>query len=260
MNKTGDSTLRKPLIVAHRGASRDAPENTVPAFELAWEQQADAIEGDFQLTKDGEIVCIHDENTRRTTGVNMTVSESTLEELRQLDAGARHPSGITAARLPTIEEVLATVRGRKQVYIEIKCGEEIIDPLISALELSRIDCRQITVISFDSKVIHELKAASQNYKAMLLVHFRKSAGGHYRPKLKTILSRLEDIRADGLSTCSESMTEDFVRAVTDAGYEHHVWTVDDVDTALQFSSWGTKSITTNIPGEIRNGLQWQASD
>ena len=59
-------TLQKiPLIVAHKGASRDAPENTIPAFRLAWNQEADAIEGDFHLTKDGHIVCVHDKTTRR---------------------------------------------------------------------------------------------------------------------------------------------------------------------------------------------------
>ena len=78
------------MIVAHRGASRDAPENTIPAFKLAWEQGADAIEGDFHLTKDGNIVCIHDGNTENVSNTNLVVRESTLAELRKLDVGAHH--------------------------------------------------------------------------------------------------------------------------------------------------------------------------
>jgi len=74
-----------PLIVAHRGASHDAPENTIPAFQLAWQQKADAIEGDFYLTRDNEIVCIHDRTTKRYSDRDLVVAESTLEELRQLD-------------------------------------------------------------------------------------------------------------------------------------------------------------------------------
>ena len=74
------------MIVAHRGASDDAPENTLEAFHLAWLQNADAIEGDFRLTKDEQIVCIHDEDTSRTCGKKLIVAESTYAELCQLDA------------------------------------------------------------------------------------------------------------------------------------------------------------------------------
>lgn len=77
----------EPVIVAHRGASHDAPENTLPAFELAWEQGADAIEGDFHLTRDGHIICLHDKDTKRTAGVKLVVKNSPLAELRKLDVG-----------------------------------------------------------------------------------------------------------------------------------------------------------------------------
>jgi len=77
----GHVVLGKPLIVAHRGSSFDAPENTLPAFRLAWEQGADAIEGDFLLTKDNKIVCIHDKTTKRFSDQNLVVAESTLEQL-----------------------------------------------------------------------------------------------------------------------------------------------------------------------------------
>ena len=78
----------KPLIVAHRGSSFERPENTLPAFELAWEQGADAIEGDFLLTKDKQIVCIQDHSTKHLANRNLVVGESTLEELRELDVGS----------------------------------------------------------------------------------------------------------------------------------------------------------------------------
>ena len=78
----------EPFLVAHRGASADAPENTIPAFQLAWEQGADAIEGDFHLTADGHIVCIHDEDTQKVAGKKLIVPESTLADLRKLDVGA----------------------------------------------------------------------------------------------------------------------------------------------------------------------------
>ena len=73
----GSLSFAKPLIVAHRGASFEAPENTLPAFNLAWEQGADAIEGDFLLTKDGHIVCIHDRTTKRFCEEDLEVAKST---------------------------------------------------------------------------------------------------------------------------------------------------------------------------------------
>src|SRR3954470_3141821 len=77
----------KVEIIAHRGASYDAPENTVAAIKLAWEQKADASEFDVFLSKDGKIVVIHDKDTKRVAGVDKTVASQTLAELRQLDAG-----------------------------------------------------------------------------------------------------------------------------------------------------------------------------
>ena len=113
-------------LVAHRGTSHEAPENTVAAFRLAWEQGADAIEGDFYLSKDQQIVCIHDETTKRTSGEDRVVSECTLDELRRLDVGKwKHPR-FEGERISTLAEVLRTVPDGKQIFIEIKCGPEIV--------------------------------------------------------------------------------------------------------------------------------------
>src|SRR3954447_2364486 len=77
----------RPLIIGHRGASFDAPENTAAAFGLAFLQGADGIEADFHLSSDGEIVCIHDATTGRTAGVDLVVAETSLKELKRLDVG-----------------------------------------------------------------------------------------------------------------------------------------------------------------------------
>src|SRR5262245_45356940 len=74
-------------FVAHRGESADAPENTMAAFRLAWERNVDAIELDVHLTRDGKLIVSHDADTKRTTGTNKVIVQSTLDELRPLDAG-----------------------------------------------------------------------------------------------------------------------------------------------------------------------------
>lgn len=98
-----------PLIIGHRGASRDAPENTLASFRLAWSHRADGIEADFRLAADGTIVCMHDATTGRTTGENLEIAAATAEELRCLDAGTWKGSAWSGAVVPTLDEVLLSL-------------------------------------------------------------------------------------------------------------------------------------------------------
>ncbi|RMF37016.1 MAG: glycerophosphodiester phosphodiesterase, partial [Planctomycetota bacterium] len=91
-------------IIAHRGASFDFPENTLVAFRHAWEQGADGIEGDFYLTADGQIVCIHDPDTERTGGQQLMVEQSTLEQLRGLEYGSWKDRRFAGESIPTLED------------------------------------------------------------------------------------------------------------------------------------------------------------
>ncbi len=245
------------MIVAHRGASKAAPENTLPAFELAWKQGADAIEGDFHLTKDGHIVCIHDANTRKVSGVNLVVRNVTLAELRKLDVGARHGKAFKGTTIPTIAEVFATIPKGKKIYIEIKCGAEIIPALLQEIEKSDLKKEQIVVISFHSMVIKELKARAPRFKASWLASLKKNKSGNMSPSLETVLNTLKHIKADGFSSSKNGVDQQVIKNVKKNGYEYHVWTVDDAKTALRFKQWGAKSITTNVPGHIRKTLAEQ---
>ena len=130
--------------MAHRGASQDAPQNTIPAFKLAWGQGADAIEGDFQLTKDGHVVCIHDKDTNKVANANLVVSDSTLAELRQVDVGVRKRKAFEGTRIPTIAEVFATIPKQKKIYIEVKCGPEIIPALQREIDHSGLTNDQVS--------------------------------------------------------------------------------------------------------------------
>lgn len=246
--------LAEALIVAHRGASKDAPENTIPAFELAWEQGADAIEGDFHLSKDGEIVCIHDKDTRKVSGEHRVVRRTTLGELRQLEVGRYHSDAYAGTSIPTIAEVFATIPAGKKFYIEVKSGPAIVPKLIEEIEKCGLDKSQITVISFNENVIRALKTKAPQYKAYWLSGFKKAPSGETRPTAKTIVSTLKKIGADGFSSSKTGISEEVIKEVKANGYEYHVWTVDDVETARKFVGWGAQSITTNVPGLMREQL------
>ncbi|MHC4994183.1 MAG: glycerophosphodiester phosphodiesterase [Planctomycetota bacterium] len=237
-----------PLTVAHRGASADAPENTLPAFRLAWRQNADAIEGDFHLTADGHIVCIHDANAKKTTGADLLIHKTTLDRLRRLDAGATFHPRFTGTRIPTLDEVIETVPPGKKLYIEVKCGPEILPVLMPKLEASGLSEDQIVLISFNDDVVRQFKQRAKPLKAYWLKGFKENQPA---PPASEILATLRESRADGLSS-NTHIPDDLVRAVQAQGYEHHVWTVNDPATADRFEQLGTRSITTDTPAQIKN--------
>ena len=123
-------------IIAHRGASYDAPENTLEAVRLAWSQKADAVEVDVFLSKDGEVVLHHDATTKKLSGVDRKVVDQSYAELRQLDVGAWKGDQWYGVRIPKLDDVLATIPEGKRIFIEVKCGPEIIPALAKSFRQS----------------------------------------------------------------------------------------------------------------------------
>lgn len=249
---SGHVVLGKPLIVAHRGASFDAPENTLPAFELAWEKGADAIEGDFLLTKDNQIVCIHDKTTKRLSEQNLVVAESTLEQLKTLDVGSWKNEKYAGTPMPTLSEVFASVPDGKNIFIEIKCGPEIIPYLVKEIQESDLKTDQVRMICFNEEVIKAFKKTMPDYKAYWLSGFKKK-NGSWKPSLEEVLFTLQDCKADGLDS-QHTIPPEFSKAVLSAGFEWHAWTINDVETAKRLANRDIYSVTTDRPKLIGSGL------
>jgi glycerophosphoryl diester phosphodiesterase len=109
----------QPVIIAHRGSSTRAPENTLSAFKLALEERADGIELDAKLTLDGQVVVIHDQTTDRTTGFKGTVSQMLLKELKDLEAGSLFDPKFLGEQIPTLDEVFEEVGGKMLINVEL---------------------------------------------------------------------------------------------------------------------------------------------
>ena len=248
------------LIVAHRGASHDAPENTLAAFQLAWKKQADAIEGDFYVTRDRHIVCIHDKTTKRVAPKQrvLKVAESTLHELRALDVGSWKDQRYAAERIPTLAEVLATIPNDKQIFVEIKCGPEILPLLKRQLEVSGLKPEQIVIICFNEAVVTQSRRMMPQYDANWLTGFKqKTTTSAWKPTRDDVLETLKHTGATGLGTNGnlKVIDQQYVDTIQAAGSEFHVWTVNDAEPARIFMSLGVRSITTDRPAFIRNALQ-----
>ncbi len=258
------TTANAQLIVAHRGASHDAPENTLAAFTLAWERNADAVEGDFYLTNDQQIVCVHDKTTKRVAPHQneLVVANSTLKELRQLDVGRWKARRYEGERIPTLKEVLSTVPDGKQIFVEIKCGPEILPTLRSQLKSSGLKPEQIVIICFGKDVVVQARKLMPEYNANWLTSYKQEdEKSEWKPAPQDVIKTLEHTCATGLGTNGNLSVIDqaFVDSIHNAGRQLHVWTVNDASDARKFAAFGVSSITTDRPAFIRNALQKQSS-
>lgn len=245
-----------PPIIAHRGASKDAPENTMAAFRLAWLQKADAIELDIHLTKDGRIVVCHDANTKKTTGVDKTIAQSTLEELRTLDAGSFKGPQWKGEKLPTLEEVLAEVPQGKQAVIEVKCGPEALPELQRVLRAWGKAPTQAAVISFKEDVCAQAKKLMPDIPVWLIVSVSKDLVGAWKPAANNLIRKAKAAGLDGLDLgCKSPLDPAYIRQVKAAGLKCFVWTIDDAALARSLAAAGVDGITTNRPEWVREQLR-----
>lgn len=245
-----------PLIIAHRGASFDAPENTLAAFHLAFAQGADGIEADFRLSSDGEIVCIHDATTGRTADGNLRVATHSLAELRCLDFGEWKSARWKEEKIPTLAEVLAILPPDKKLFIEIKCGTEIIPPLHKLLTTTAIASEQLCFLTFNPTLLAALKGAFPTIKSCLNVEYHRTGlGGVWHPSTGELLRTLSKCGADGLSSQAHRCIDvDFIEHLRSSGNELHIWTVDFLADARHYQALGVDSLISNRPKFLRQGL------
>lgn len=244
-------------IIAHRGASHDAPENTRAAFGLAWREGADGLESDFRLSRDGRVVCIHDAVTGRIADRELNVADSSLAGLRQLDLGAWKGEQWRGERIQTLEEVLERLPTGKQLFMELKCGPEILAPLGKILQSCIVPARQLCILAFDATLLALAKQQLPGIRACLNVEYRWNLRCcSWQPTREKVLETLGRIGADGLSSQDHALLdEQFVNNLRSSGKEMHVWTVDSARRAGYYLGLGVDSIMTNRPGWLRSKLK-----
>ena len=246
-------------IVAHRGASFDAPENTLAAEKLAWKQHADAVETDIYLTKDGKLIVSHDKTTKRTAGRDAAIADLTLAELRELDAGKWKGAQFSGEKLPTLAEQIALIPAGKRMFVEIKIGPEIVPELGRELVRTGASEKNITIISFNYETLKEVRKQLPRYQTQYLVGYKKPDGkapAKKQPTLDEIIAEAKAAQLTGRDLQSTwPLSKEDVKKIKAAGLQLHVWTVDDVSIAKHWIDLGVASITTNRPGWLREQLK-----
>jgi glycerophosphoryl diester phosphodiesterase len=251
------STASAQLIIGHRGASHDAPENTIASYKLAIEQGADGFEGDYWLNDDGHILDLHDADTKRVAGKKLSIKKASFDELRGLDIGSWKDPKWKGEKIPTLEEVLDAVPVGKKVFLELKSGPELVGPMAKVIEKSSVSPEQIVLISFHDEAIAECKKQMPHIKALWLCGFKQKDAKHKPPTAEEVAATLKRIQADGLDAeaVPDYLDAAFLKRLKDLGCrEFSVWTVDDPQVAKFYADLGAWSITTNRPGWLRSQL------
>jgi glycerophosphoryl diester phosphodiesterase len=243
MSETTSLRTPRPLVIAHRGASAEAPENTIAAFELALGQGADGIEFDVHLSKDDRPVVIHDFTLERTTGGSGPVRQHTVRELKRLDAGGWHGPQFRGQRIQTLQEVFERFRDRTRFWVELKGGSDLYpgieERVVSMIEVYEVLERAL-VQSFDEGALHQVRRLNRDVRVGALL-----AQCPVEPLIHSV---------DAVCLGTHLVTAEIVAEIREAGVDCYVWTVNEPAQMDRLVEWGVSGIITDRPGLLRARL------
>lgn len=228
---------RVRLVIAHRGASGTRPENTLAAFQRAHELGAHMIELDVQLTRDGEVVVMHDWTLRRTARVRGRVGARTLAELRQLEVGSWFAPGYASERVPTLGEVLACVPLPVNVELKARRGDDLETRALEVVEAAGAAGR-VVFSSFDAGSLVRLRRRSESAAIAVLWSYRR---------LTPALRLAARVRATALHLRKEATAPAGVGAAVAEGLQVRVWTVNDPGDSARLGDMGVEGVFTDFP-------------
>lgn len=236
-------------VTSHRGFSAGVPENTLPAIEKAIEEQADFVEVDVRMTKDGELVLLHDDNLWRTTGLNKKIWQTTYEEISRLDAGSWKDKRYSGAKIPTLREVFDLCKGKINLNLDIKYHnkkeglEEKAAALIKEYEMQWqcvITSTSLTALEHIKELVPDIRTGYITYQ-IYKGYFNNS-------------------NIDFFSVRSDLVTKTVSSEVHKAGKEIHVWTVNSRNELERMKRVGVDNIITDDPAYAKEVLYSEEAD
>ena len=247
-----------PLIIAHRGESHDAPENTLSAINLAWKRGSDGCEIDVQLTKDDQIVVIHNKRTKMTWGNSLRIKSHTLQKLKSLNVVSNINGKWFTERIPTLSEVILTVPPDKYLFIEIKCDIEIIPHLKKVLSSSLLNPSQVKIIGFGLKRMTVIKKNFQEFEVFL--NRRVNAGKVFSGKFywDKLIKKIKLGSLDGINVSyTKSLNINLIEKFKLNNLKIFVWTINKPRRALRLISIGINGLMSDRSGWIKEKVMMQ---
>ncbi len=229
-------------IMAHRGASAAAPENTLAAIQRAIDDDADWIEIDVQESKDGQIVVVHDSDLKKVNGPAKKIWDSTAAELRSVDIGSWFLPEFAGERVPLLGEVLEMAAGKIKVNIELKHyghAQQLEQRVIDLVEAHNMQ-DNVVLMSLKYDSVKKAKALRPKWKVGLLT--------------AVALGDLTELEADFLAVNAKLGTRRFIRRAHDRGKEVYIWTVNEPISMSVFVGRGADALITDEPALARDVL------
>ncbi len=232
------------IIIAHRGASNLAPENTLKAFKKAIELKADYIEFDVRQSKDGEIVIMHDANTFRTTGYSGIIEKLTLEELKELDCGE-------GEKIPTLEELVKLAKGKIGLNCEIK-AKDMVHKIIEIIR--EADLFESTIISsFKQKELIKIRYLEPQIKIASLNPTRSGWFINWFSRKKMIKTAVEN-KFYAINPLYLIMNKNFIDKAHKKNLKVYPWTVDSISVIENLIKMGVDGIISNDISRVKDVL------
>jgi glycerophosphoryl diester phosphodiesterase len=234
------------LIMAHRGASKAAPENTLAAFRKAIDDRADWIELDVQETADGQVVVFHDSDFMKLSNVNLKIWDATMDRLKDIDIGSWMSPAFKDQRVPTLAEVLDTCKGKIRVDIELKYygHDEQLEQRVADIVDSHDMALQIMAMSLKADAVRKMKSIRPQWKVGQL--------------MSVYAGNLKKLDADFLAVNAAFVNRRFIRAAHANGKQVYVWTVNDAATMSRMIGCGVDGLLTDKPELARSVLEQRA--
>jgi glycerophosphoryl diester phosphodiesterase len=244
--KTKTKEVKRPLVIAHRGASGVAPENSLAAVQKAIEAGADMVEIDLHQSHDGHFVVIHDAALQRTAKIRGRVDQKTLEELKSLDIGKWFGEPFAGERIPTLSEVFELTRGKVPLNVEIK-WEEAAPGMEEKLleEVARAGmAEEVLISSFRWEILRTLRSIHGSIRIGLLT-----------PSWKGALGEAVRLRASALIVSRRAVRSDMMRAAHANGFPLYLYTVNDPEEMIRWVEEGVDGICTDFPERLNRLLR-----
>jgi glycerophosphoryl diester phosphodiesterase len=231
------------LIIAHRGSSATAPENTLAAFRLAADQHTDFIELDVQESLDGQVLVVHDSDLMKVGGNPTKIWDGEASVLRSVDIGSFKDPRFSSERVPTLAEALAACKGRCRVIVELKSygHDQRLEERVAQIVEDAGMVNDCIFMSLDRNMVQRMKALRPSWRVGLLV--------------AKALGDLTELKADFLAVEARMATRQFVRRAHNAGQEVYIWTVNDPAWMFVGLSRGVDGLITDKPDIARKVIE-----
>lgn len=241
--------------VSHRGASGYAPEHTITSYQMGEKLHGNYIEIDLQMTKDGQLIAMHDETVDRTTNGTGLVKDYDLSQIKQMDAGSwfneKYPQyanpEYVGLQVPTLEEIFQKFGKNANYYIETKSPEvyeEMEEKLVHLVNEYDINKKTLLVQSFSPLSLQIMHKKDPSIKLVQLLSYQKNA--------VITDAEIDSIKeyAMGVGPNHTYLNEDYVQKVVNSGLEIHPYTVNEKERMKQLIDWGVTGMFTNYPDRL----------